>query len=207
MGTGNVPVRVTWSAATDAGGSGAATYDVARSTDGGALTTIATQITGTSYSTTVSGNHTHRFQVRARDWAGNVGPWKPGTTLRVGVTQQTSGSIAYTGSTWPTASSTSFTGGSVRYSTTAGAKASYLFTGRGVAFVSTRGPNRGSANIYIDGTLAATVSLYHSSLSYRYVAFQKSWSTSGSHRISVVVAGTAGHPRVDVDAFEVVSTP
>jgi hypothetical protein len=31
--------------------------------------------------------------------------------------------------------------------------------------------------------------------------FARSWATTGSHRISITVDGTAGHPRVDLDAF------
>lgn len=31
--------------------------------------------------------------------------------------------------------------------------------------------------------------------------YQTSWPTSGSHTIKIKVLGTAGHPRVDMDAF------
>ena len=206
MSTPSVPIRLTWSAATDLGGSGAGTYEVARSTDGGSFTTIATRATGTTYDTTVTGNHRYRFQVRPRDWAGNLGAWKAGPEVRISVTQQTSGSITWS-TGWTTATNSSYTGGSLKYHKTAGKAATYTFTGRAVAWVSTRGPARGSAKVYIDGVLATTVSLYHSSTSYRYVAFQKTWSSSGKHTIKIVVSGTSGHPRVDVDAFEVITNP
>ena len=126
--------------------------------------------------------------------------------MSVGVTQNTSSKVTWTGS-WTTSSYSSYSGGSVRYSKSSGAKASYLFTARSVSFVTERGPARGSAKIYIDGVLAATVSTYSSTKSYRYVAFQKTWSSSGQHRISVVVSGTSGHPRVDVDAFPFLTGP
>jgi hypothetical protein len=35
----------------------------------------------------------------------------------------------------------------------------------------------------------------------RAIVFARNWSTVGSHTLKIVVAGTAGHPRVDVDAF------
>ena len=206
MGMPTVPISLAWSAASDTGGAGMGTYEVARSKDGGSFTTIATRVTGTSYSTTVDGNHRYRFQVRARDWAGNFGSWKVNSDLRISVTQQTSSSITYS-SGWTTASNGSYSGDTVKYHKTAGKSASYTFTGRAIAWVSTRGPARGSAKVYIDGVLAATVNLNHSSTSYRYVAFQRTWSSSGTHTIKIVVSGSSGHPRVDIDAFEVIRNP
>jgi hypothetical protein len=207
MSSTSVPITVSWSAATDLGGAGTGTYEVARSTDGGAYSTISTSHVGTSLDTTIAPSHTYRFRVRARDWAGNFSAWKvASSTIRAGVTQQTSSKITWSGS-WSTGSSSSFLGGSVRYSKSAGAKSSYLFTGRGITFVTEKGPARGSAKIYIDGTLATTVSMHASSTTYRYVAYQKSWSSTGQHRITVVVSGTSGHPRVDIDAFIVQTAP
>jgi hypothetical protein len=205
MSTGSVPVRVSWTA-TDAGGSGVGTYDIARSTDGGAYATLATRLTSTSYDTTTVRTHTYRFEVRARDWAGNVGPWKAASTIKINVSQETSASIAYTGR-WTSAGNSAYSGGSLRYATASGASASYTFTGRSVAFVSSRGPTRGSAKVYIDGGLAATVNMNASTLSYRYVAFQKTWTASAKHTIRIVVLGSSGHPRVDLDAIEVISNP
>ncbi len=206
MGTPTVPISLSWSAASDAGGAGTGTYEVARSKDGGSFTTIATRVTGTSYSTTVDGNHRYRFQVRARDWAGNFGAWKVNADLRISVTQQTSSSITYS-SGWTTGKNDAYSGNTVKFHKTAGKSASYKFTGRAIAWVSTRGPARGSAKVYIDGVLAATVNLNHSSTSYRYVAFQRTWSSSGTHTIKIVVSGSSGHPRVDIDAFEVIRNP
>jgi hypothetical protein len=91
----------------------------------------------------------------------------------------------------------------VRSTKTAGRSVTYRFTGRAVSFVSTRASSRGSARIYIDGSYMRTVSLASSTTAYRYLAFTRRWTTSGTHTIKVVVVGTAGHPRVDVDAFAV----
>ncbi|MEA2545488.1 MAG: hypothetical protein QOI09_761, partial [Chloroflexota bacterium] len=35
------------------------------------------------------------------------------------------------------------------------------------------------------------------------LVFSYSWATPGTHKIRIVVLGTAHHPRVDVDAFVV----
>lgn len=205
MSTGNIPVRVSWTAA-DAGGSGVGTYDLARSTDGGAFSTIATRLTSTSYDLTTVRGHTYRFEARARDWAGNLGPWKAASTIRVNALQESSTSIRYSG-TWKHAAYASYSGGSLRAATASGASASYTFTGRSVAFVSSRGPTRGSAKVYIDGVLAATVNLNAATLTYRYVAYQKTWTTAGKHTLKIVVLGTSGHPRVDLDVIESITAP
>jgi hypothetical protein len=55
--------------------------------------------------------------------------------------------------------------------------------------------------VYIDGVLKGTVSATSSANTYRRIAYQFTWSTAGTHTIKVVVLGTSGHPRVDVDAF------
>jgi hypothetical protein len=44
------------------------------------------------------------------------------------------------------------------------------------------------------------VSLYSGSTAYRRVVFTTSWGSVGNHVIRIVVSGTRGHPRVDVDA-------
>jgi hypothetical protein len=120
--------------------------------------------------------------------------------------EQTSPKISYSG-TWHTNTGSAYSGGSIRYASVAGRSASYTFTGRAVAWVAARGPTRGSAKVYIDGTLATKISLYNSKHNYRFVAFQRSWASSGRHTIKIVVSGTSGHPRVDLDVFEVLSNP
>ena len=74
-------------------------------------------------------------------------------------------------------------------------------TGLSVAWIAYKGPTRGSAQVYVDGVLKATVSLYATTYSARPQVYAFNWATSGSHSIKVVVVGTAGHPRVDIDAF------
>lgn len=184
-------------------GTGIATYDVARSTDGAAFATIATGLTGTTLSVGGSSGHSYRFEVRAHDVAGNTGGYLAGPTLKLALVQNSSTSIGYHG-TWTTSSYASYSGGSVRYATAAGAYASYTFTGRSVAFVTTRAASRGQAKIYLDGVLITTVDCYAASSTFRWVAFSRTWATAGTHRITIKVVGTLSRPRVDLDAIEVV---
>ena len=78
------------------------------------------------------------------------------------------------------------------------------FTGHAIALVGSKGPGRGKARVYVDGVLAKTVDFYRSTAVHRQVVFTRSWATAGPHTLKVVVLGTTGRPRVDVDAFVVV---
>jgi hypothetical protein len=91
----------------------------------------------------------------------------------------------------------------MRYATTAGAAATLTFTGRGIAFVTSRGPDRGAVNVYLDGTLVARLDLHAATASARIVAWSRTWAGTGTHTLKLVVVGTAGHPRIDIDAFEI----
>lgn len=196
-----VRVNLTWTG-TDAGPAGVASYDVRRSRDGNAYTTIATGLANPSLVRSLEPGHTYRFQVRARDKAGNVGAWKSGPLLKPALVQQSSSSITYKGST-TTTSYSKHSGGSQRYLGAAGASATYTTSARSISFVTTRGPSRGSATVYIDGVLAATLDLNAETNTYRFVAFARTWSTVGTHTIRIVSVGTPV-PRVDIDAFGVI---
>jgi hypothetical protein len=200
LGSSTVPGRVTWTGA-DAVGT-VTTYDLARSVDGAGFATIAGGLTSPAYNLSLTLGHTYRFETRAHDTNGQVGPWRPGLLFKPALSQQTSTAVAYHG-TWYSVSSTSFSGGSAKYAKAAGAYATFTFSGPGVAFVTTRGPTRGSVKVYVDGLYVSTVSLYAATTTYRYIAFQRAWAVGGTHTLRVVLVGTSGHPRVDVDVFAV----
>ena len=145
-------------------------------------------------------NATYRYRVLVTDRAGNATAWVAGQAFIPRRTQQSSASIAYHG-TWHNLSSSSASGGSLVYATAVGASATYTFWGASIAWVASKGPSSGSAKVYIDGVYAASVSLYRSSSVFRSLVFAKSWDANGTHTIKIVVVGTAGHPRVDMDAF------
>lgn len=199
--TQRLPMRITWGG-TDSG-SGIASYDVARSYDGGAYTTIASATTATSLNWTMTPGHSYRFRVRARDKAGNVGAWVYASTWYSSLTQNTSASLAYTG-TWGKGSTAQYSGGTVKFATGEGASASLTFKGRAVALVTTLRATGGQVQVWIDGVLAETVDTSAASTTYRQVVFSKAWSGYTTHTIKLVVVGTANRPRVDLDAFEII---
>ena len=91
----------------------------------------------------------------------------------------------------------------MRSSTSKGASATVTFTGRAIAWAAPVGPTRGAARIYVDGVYRTSVTLSRSSTAARKYVYRASWTSSGAHTLRIVVVGTPGHPRVDVDAFAI----
>jgi hypothetical protein len=197
--TGGLKAVLAWTGA-DLGVSGIASYDVRRSVDGGPYGVIATGLASPSHNVTIAKGHTYRFAVRAHDGAGNVGDWLAGATTSRLVRQDTSGKITYRGA-WHVARKTAYSAGSVHYATAAGAKAKLTFTGRSIAFVTTTATGRGKVRVYLGGNLVTTLDLFSGSVAYRQVVWSRTWASTGSHTLKLVVVGTAGRPRIDLDAL------
>jgi hypothetical protein len=195
-----ISVSVNWNA-TDAT-SGVNHYTLYQSKDGGAYTTVAT-VTGTSRVLQLQPGHTYRFEVTATDKAGNTSAPKVGSTYTLTLLQETSGAIKYS-SGWTHQAVTGASGGSVDYATLAGKTATLSFTGLQVAWVSTQGPDRGSATVKVDSGSAATVNTNASTVKAAQTVIVVK-TTSAAHKLLITTLGTSGHPRVDVDAFVTLS--
>ena len=194
-----ISTRVRWPAGTD-DLSGVGSYALRQSVNGAAWTTVTASTSGLSLDRSLKFSTAYRYRVRAQDRAGNTGEYVDGPQVRPKLTQQNGTGVTY-GGTWTSRSSSSSSGGSTRYATKAGAWVQFSFTGRAVAVVAPKGASRGSFKAYVDGTYIGTVSAYRSSSQSRMVLFARNWSTSGSHKVKLVLTGTAGHPRFDIDAF------
>jgi hypothetical protein len=183
LGDTTAPVRTTWSASDT---SGIASYQLQRQVNGGAWAdvTLATP-TSTSITNALTRGDIYRYQVRATDNNGNTSGWVMGASFEARLKEDDSTTIQYSG-TWSTATSSAFSGGTATYSTQAGAYALWTLDGYSGAWVARKGPDRGSANVYVDGLFVTTISLYSSTYVTTPIVF---------------AVGTAGHPRVDVDGF------
>jgi len=202
LGSSSLPAVVTWPAASDLSSS-IDGYEIETSADGVSWgATRAVSGSTRSLGLTLPSGSSIWTRLRARDAAGNWSEWVEAGPSSYGLVQDSSSSVRWSG-TWVRYSATSASGGTARYSTRAGASASYTFTGTGVALVMPKGPTRGQARVYLDGTLAGTISLYRSTGASRQIVFSKTWPTAGSHSITVQVVGTRGRPRVDLDAIVV----
>ncbi len=198
LGTSTTPIRTTWSAADPCGIS---QYTLERRTgSGGWILQSLASATAVSVVQSLAFGTAYRYVQQATDGAGNRTSWAYGPSFEPLLSQQSSSAIRYAG-TWHTVANSYASGGSLAYSTAAGASATFTFTGRAVSWVAYRGPTRGQAKVYVDGVYRQTVNLYSSSYAARQIVFAATWSANGSHRIAIVNVGTAGHSRVDLDAF------
>jgi hypothetical protein len=199
IASGKVPLLVRWSA-TDP--SGVCSYALQANVNGGSFAGIPlanAMATSRAISLAPSAN-THIYQVRATDCVGNASTFKPGMSTVLTAFQDGNANIRYAGGWTPGNAPLAF-GNTIHTTTHKGASATLNFTGRQVAYVATRRANRGTAQVYIDGTLVANVNLHSATQMHRRIVFARSWPTDGSHTIKIVCAGTAGHATVDLDAF------
>lgn len=112
--------------------------------------------------------------------------------------------IRYTGS-WSRRAAPGAWNGNVTSSSTAGDSAAFTFTGRRVWWIAPMGVGGGRARVFVDGHLKATVDLamQPGAFTRRQTAYQQSFAAVGTHTLRIVVVGTPGLPRVDIDAFAV----
>jgi uncharacterized repeat protein (TIGR01451 family) len=196
--TAKVPVRTSWSASDN--DSGISRFRLQHRVDGGVWKNVALSRPRVRHATLwLASRHTHQVRLRAEDVAGNWSTWRRGSAFGLRAHQETSKAISYS-QAWRLRSLTGSYGGEVERSGRAGARATFTFTGRGVAWVATMG-RRGSATVFVDGVEVRTVDLSRATSRTRVVVWRMNWSTVDSHVVRIVVAGTAGHPLVDIDAF------
>ena len=194
-----VSTTMTWPAATD-DMSGVKDYAIKRNLNG-IWTTLQTGLTVRKYKRAMAFRAQTRFQLLARDGAGNYGKGAIGPIVTAFKTEdQKSTATSYTGK-WALVSLSSASGGRLHRSTSAGSTVTFRTTARAIAVVGRRGPLNGKAKVYVDGVYKSTIDLYRSSYQSRVVVFNTSWTSAGTHSVRLVVLGTSGRPRIDIDAF------
>jgi len=191
---------VSWTG-TDAG-SGVASYALQFSTDGGGYSTISNALTTTSTNVTLPAGHAYRFRVRATDNLGYTSAYKLGKTVHLDLFQENNGALAYSNG-WTRIAHAGSSGGFVKEATVAGKKVTFTYSGVQVGFVTVTSSSNGSATIAVDGGASATVDT-HAGGAVGKVRYVKP-TPAGAHSLVLTVSGTAGHPKVDVDAFVVLS--
>ena len=195
-----VPVRVSWGAST-AGDLGAH-FNLQEDIDAGGWRDLSASLPTNSVTLPLLVGHSYQFQVRVVNGNFEPGEFVPGPVFTPTLYQQTSGTAYSSG--WSSQSSSVYSGGSVKYASTSGRSATFTATNaRSIAIVTTKAKTRGSFKVYVDGVLKGTIKTYSTTTKYRQTVFQYAWSTPGTHKFKIVVSGTSGHPRVDVDAFVV----
>jgi predicted carbohydrate-binding protein with CBM5 and CBM33 domain len=120
---------------------------------------------------------------------------------------QTAPSITYTAGWVQDESSRPWSGGSARYSTAAGAQATFTFTGTSVSWIGARGPPTGIARVLLDGVLVAEVDTYKTTEEIQANVFSATGLAAGNHTLTIEVTGLKNAASTDayivVDAFDV----
>ncbi len=198
LGSGTVTTYVRWPSAADAL-SGVVGYGLRRQGPEG-WTDVA--VTGKSIYTKTNLRlyQAYRFRLRATDGVGNVGGPSDSIAITPRLHADSTKQAKY-GTGWSTRSTSGATNGSTHMATRSGSSMTFTFRGRAIGLVAPKSASRGDVKIYIDGLYRATVSLYRSKSLSRVVVYATSWPTAGEHTLRLVVAGTPGHSRVDIDGF------
>ena len=114
--------------------------------------------------------------------------------------------VAYAGD-WALLSSPQWSGGAAGYSATAGAQATFTFTGTSVSWVGFRGPMAGIARVMLDGALLGDVDLFAPTNEFRVVVFTATDLAAARHTLTIEVTGLKNaestNTAIVVDAFDV----
>lgn len=200
--TGAPEIRISWSGSDNL--SGVASYSLYKSVNGGSFIPVPLgSPTATSVDLHPTPGRTLQFAVAAQDNAGNFGTFAFSNTFTVSRFEDNVSAVHYS-TGWTAQNVASATAGHLRYSTAVNRTAKLAFTGTKVAWVGVAGPGRGSAQVTLDGSTNVTVNAHAASNHVRTVLYQKTFGSTGSHSILVRNLATAGHPRIDVDAFFVI---
>lgn len=197
-----VSAIVSWPAATD-DHSGVPSYVVRRRIGTGPWTTVDSFVAERLKKVSMTFGTLTQFAIAGRDGAGNVGPQAASPAVKATLLQEGTSLARYTGS-WSTTRSTTASNGTMRTSTRAGASVEFRRDARAIAVVGRQSPTSGKARVYVDGVYVQTIDLYRSTSRSKVVLFSRSWSTPGVHSVKLIVSGTSGRPRVDIDAFPVI---
>jgi hypothetical protein len=195
------PVTISWNGS-DAT-SGINHYSLFESKDGGAYALAATT-TAPTFNKNLGPGHTYQFKVTATDNAGNTSAASAGVAYKLSLFQENASTVKYS-TGWARQALSGANGGSVDFATLKGKTATLTFTGFQVAWMSTQGPTRGSATVKLDSGTAATINTNTSSPHAAEIVDVVTAAANGSHKLLVTTLGTSGHPRIDVDAFVVLS--
>jgi hypothetical protein len=203
MGMADIPVRITWPAASDPS-SAIAGYEVESSRSGGAWTpAVALGAAKRDTTYTLKYATSYRFRVRAVDAAGNWSPWVGGAVNPwLTPVDDRSASIAR-GRSWSGTSRTAAYRSTLLGSTQKGASLSFAFTGHAIAVVGPRSLSHGRAQVYVDGVYIQTINMRTTASTSRVVAFTRAFPGGGKHKIRLVVVGKDPARLFRLDAFVV----
>jgi hypothetical protein len=200
IGVATIPYKISWTSV-----GSIASYSVTYSANGGASVPVTlTSPRATSYIFNATPGTSYTFSVQATDALAQQSSVVTSAAFTPSLVQESDGSVFY-GGTWTNPALASASGGHVKATIQPNANVTFS-TGsvRTLSWIATKAATRGSAKVYVDGVLRATVSLY-AATAYRSLAYTIDFGSDGAHTIEIFNVGTVGHPSIDVDAFAVTS--
>jgi hypothetical protein len=204
VGTSTVATKLYWTRPTDIAGSGVDTQQLQVSVNGGAFANIALPnppkgIEGWDrWAMNLRVDRSYKFRLRAKDRAGNVGPWATADPFTLKRFHETSSLATYHGH-WSRSYQQNALGGAVYRTNTGGARVDFRFNGTDFALVGTRTTSSGGARIYLDGHYEGVISFKSFQTEWRRIIVTRHVS-SGLHTVTIKAVGNG---RIDVDAFAV----
>jgi hypothetical protein len=108
--------------------------------------------------------------------------------------------ITYSGS-WALSNCACWSGGTTQKTYQAGAAAEFNVAAQQLGIVMETAPDRGQAQIWIDGQLRATVNTYAATTQHRVVVWSGKLGRYSTHDVRIVNVGTTGRSRIDLDAI------
>jgi len=128
--------------------------------------------------------------------------------------EETDGSVTYTGDWWQGNRNKAWSMGTIAVSNTAGAQATFTFTGTSVSWIGCRKFTMGIANVYLDGVFVAEIDTYVPlpAEGYQDTIFEATGLASGSHTLTIEATGRLNPAATNtsnytvgvvVDAFDV----
>jgi hypothetical protein len=123
--------------------------------------------------------------------------------------QETDPDVSYTSGWAGGDASKSWSGQYAAVSTTTGARATLTFTGTGIRWIGYRGPDAGTARVYLDGRFAGEVDAYSEGQRIQDTLFAASGLADARHTLAIEATGThsgsSSGNLIAVDAFDVTS--
>ena len=201
-----IPRTFSWTGSTIAGLS-IAKYVLERSLNNGAFANIVLPaLTATSVSSPVTPGGTYVYRVRATDDQAPAQTSLNGTapSFQAILAQENAAVVKYQGS-WARETNATYIGGAARACAVVGPRATYSAVNRSqLALVAQTGPNRGFANISIDGGPAIPVDLYSATRSGSKFVYVTTLMPRGTHTMVITARGTRNAAStgtsIDIDA-------
>jgi hypothetical protein len=195
--SGRVPVDLSWGAGDDVG---VMSYSAFIRPSGGAWETISLDASRRATRMLTPGT-TYEVGVRAFDAAGNASDWRY-LTIPVSAHQETSSAVSFYGS-WSYGSWSPAFGGAVEYTPSTSAWTDFTFTGSQVAWIGSKGTNRGEAYVWLDGAYIGRFDQYSSTTRARTIVLARDVDPTRQHLLQIQPVGTSSRPTIDVDAYVV----